>query len=217
MKNETIGIIGSGIVGQTLAGGFIRHGYQVMIGSRNPGKLDEWKKSSGLDVQTGTFGETAAFGNILVLAVKGSAALEALSLINEDDIRNKTIIDATNPISEEAPENGVIKFFTSQNSSLMEELQQKFPFASFVKAFNSIGASFMVNPDFGKQKPTMFICGNSDDAKQEVTGILDAFGFEAEDMGEAEAARAIEPLCMLWCIPGIRDNSWNHAFKLLKP
>ena len=105
--------------------------------------------------------------------------------------------------------------FTTLDKSLMEDLQSEFPEANFVKAFNSIGSAFMVNPDFD-EKPTMFICGNNDQSKKAVTEILDKFGFEVEDMGKAESARAIEPLCMLWCIPGFLKNDWAHAFKLLK-
>ena len=98
----------------------------------------------------------------------------------------------------------------------MEKLQQSFPEIHFVKAFNSVGNSFMVNPSFPGGKPSMFICGNSEKAKAEVKEIIDLFGWETEDMGMVEAARAIEPLCMLWCIPGLTKNSWAHAFKLLK-
>jgi 8-hydroxy-5-deazaflavin:NADPH oxidoreductase len=97
----------------------------------------------------------------------------------------------------------------------MEDLQAAFPKAHFVKAFNSVGSAFMVDPSF-EMKPSMFICGNNEDSKSEVKSIVEDFGWEVEDMGKAEAARAIEPLCMLWCIPGFRENSWNHAFKLLK-
>jgi predicted dinucleotide-binding enzyme len=97
----------------------------------------------------------------------------------------------------------------------MEELQSAFPDANFVKAFNSVGNVFMVNPKF-ESKPTMFICGNNAGAKKEVIHILDLFGWETADMGAAEAARAIEPLCILWCIPGFLENKWTHAFKLLK-
>ena len=98
----------------------------------------------------------------------------------------------------------------------MERLQREFPAARFVKAFNSVGNSFMVNPQFKEGKPTMFICGNDEAAKQIVHTILDQFGWETADMGKAEAARAIEPLCMLWCIPGFLRNQWSHAFKLLR-
>ena len=97
----------------------------------------------------------------------------------------------------------------------MERLQREVPGAQFVKAFNSVGNACMVNPEFKGGKPTMFICGNSDAAKQTVTRILDQFGWEAADMGKVESARAIEPLCMLWCIPGFLRNDWVHAFKML--
>ena len=208
-----IGILGSGVVGKTLAQGFAKHRYKVMIASRDANKLKEFKEKEKILV--GNFEETTKFADLIVLAVKGSAAKEALKIVKEN-LNNKIIIDTTNPIVDQAPENGVLKFFTSLDKSLMEELQREFPQARFVKAFNSIGNAFMVNPDFNGQKPTMFICGNDKEAKEEVSNILNIFGFEVEDMGKVEAARAIEPLCILWCIPGFLKNDWSHAFKLLK-
>jgi len=213
---KKIGIIGSGAVGQTLAAGFLKHGYQVKLGSREVSKLDEWQAKVGPVASHGTFADTAAFGDILVLAVKGNVAKEALQLAGAENLKGKVIIDTTNPIASAPHVNGVLRFFTTPDSSLMEQLQSAFPEAHFVKAFNSIGSAFMVNPDFGGVKPSMFICGNNDNAKAEVRDILDKFGFETEDMGKVEAARAIEPLCMLWCIPGLTQNQWSHAFKLLK-
>lgn len=211
---KKIGILGSGEVGKSLAKGFLKYGYQVMIGSRDLSKLAEWQKQH--DVKTGSFEETATFGEIIVLATKGNGAAEALKLAGVNNLEGKTIIDTTNPIGSTPPTNGVIQYFTSLNNSLMEQLQKEFPAAKFVKAFNSIGNTLMVNPDFNGVKPTMFICGNDAGAKQEVTAILDQFGWETEDMGAAEAAQAIEPLCILWCIPGFLRNDWTHAFKILK-
>ncbi len=212
---KRIGIIGSGQVGQTLGSGFIKHGYQVMIGSRDTSKLSEWKEKEGENASTGSFEDTAEFGEIIVLAAKATAAKSVLEKIGSDRLNGKTIIDAANPIADAAPENGVLKFFTTLEKSLMEEFQEAFPKANFVKAFNSVGSPFMVNPKF-ETKPTMIICGNNDAAKKEVAEILDLFGWEAADFGKVESARAIEPLCMLWCIPGIINNEWNHAFKLLR-
>ena len=127
------------------------------------------------------------------------------------------MIDTTNPIGHEPPEDGVLRFFTSPNDSLMERLQNAFPDAKFVKAFNSVGSGLMVNPSFPSGKPTMFYCGNDAGAKAVVSRILDQFGWDGADMGTVKAARAIEPLCQLWCIPGFRENEWaNHAFSLLK-
>lgn len=212
---KKIGILGSGIVGQTLAGGFLKHGFQVMIGTGNPTKLNEWKNTAGSNAGIGTMQEAAAFGDMVVLACKGTAAEDVVRSV-ATQAHGKTIIDATNPIADAPPVNGVLSFFTTQQTSLMEMLQSVAPGLRFVKAFNSVGNAFMVNPNFPDGKPTMFICGNDADAKKEVTAILDQFGWETEDMGMAEAARPIESLCMLWCIPGFLRNQWTHAFKLMK-
>src|SRR5262249_44546664 len=165
--------------------------------------------------RVGGFADAAKFADLVALAVKGAAAADALRAAGEANLAGKTVIDATNPIADAPPTNGVLKFFTNLDESLMERLQREFKSARFVKAFNSVGAARMVNPQFKGGKPTMFICGNDDAAKKTVTGILDQFGWETADMGEIEAARAIEPLCMLWVIPGFRRNQWSHAFKLL--
>ncbi len=210
-----IGVLGSGVVAKTLASGFLKHGHEVMIGTRTPDKLADWGAQNPGGA-TGTFADASAFGELLVLAVKGSASAEALRLAGAQYLEGKTIVDATNPIADAPPDHGVLKFFTTYNESLMEQLQREFPSANFVKAFNSVGAASMVNPEFPGGKPTMFICGNSEAAKKQVGTILDQFGWETADMGSVESARAIEPLCMLWCIPGFTRNEWTHAFKLLR-
>ena len=109
-----------------------------------------------------------------------------------------------------------MRFTTTLDGSLMESLQHAFSAARFVKAFNSVGSALMVNPQLPGGPPTMFICGNDAAAKETVEDLLDQFGWEVEDMGGAVAARAIEPLCMLWCIPGLIGGGWSHAFKLLR-
>jgi 8-hydroxy-5-deazaflavin:NADPH oxidoreductase len=210
-----VGVLGSGVVAQVLAAGFVKHGHDVMIGSRDPERLAGWNAHNP-KASRGTFSEAAAFGEVLVLAVKGSAASEALGLAGVQNLAGKPVLDACNPIADALPVNGVLQFFTGPNQSLMEQLQSEFPDAHFVKAFNSVGNAQMIDPAFVEGKPTMFICGSNDAAKKTVTGILDQFGWEAADMGGVESARAIEPLCMLWCIPGFLRNEWTHAFKLLR-
>jgi hypothetical protein len=210
-----VGILGSGDVAKTLAGGFLKHRYSVMMGSRTPDKLKEWSAQNP-GITLGSFAEAAAFGDLVVLSVKGLGATEALHLAGAGNLTGKLVIDTTNPIADAPPVNGVLPFFTHHDQSLMERLQQEIGGANFVKAFNSVGAACMVNPEFADGKPTMFICGNNGSAKQTVSGILEEFGWETADMGAAEAARAIEPLCMLWCIPGFLHNQWTHAFKLLR-
>lgn len=212
-----IGIIGSGIVGRVLATAFLNEKNEVMLGTRDVSKDEvvKWKEENPKG-QIGLFSDTASFGDVIVLAVAGTAAEEALGQSGAQNLKGKVVIDATNPIAKEAPTNGVLKFFTSLDDSLMERLQKAFPEARFVKAFSSVGNAQFYKPQYKEGRPTMFICGNDSGAKHTVTDILNAFGWETADMGTVEAARAIEPLCMLWCIPGFLNNQWTHAFKLLK-
>ena len=200
------------MVGKSLATGFIKYGYEVMVGSRSKSKREQLNKDTC--ALTGTFEETASFGEIVILAVKGTAAEKVLSSLT-GRLSGKTVIDVTNPLADQPPVNGVIRYFTTFEESLIERLQKLAPEVKIVKAFNSIGSAFMIDPPF-KPVPTMFICGNNASAKKEVSGILEEVGWEVEDMGDVESGRAIEPLCMLWCIPGMRENRWKIAFKLLK-
>jgi len=209
-----VGIIGSGAVACSLAKGFLKYGHEVKLGSRSPDKLKEFV-SENPDATVGNFADAAAYGDLIVLAVKGLVAREALDLCGAENLIDKTVIDSTNPIDDMPPVNGVLSYFTTMNSSLMEQLQTNFPQANFVKAFNSVGNAHMVDPQFGV-KPTMFICGDDEQAKQQVVAILQEFGWEACDCGKVESARAIEPLCILWCLPGFLRNDWSHAFKMLK-
>lgn len=209
-----VGLLGSGDVAKMLGSGFLKHGHEVMMGTRAPAKLADWAKQYPTS-RVGSFADAAKFGELVVLAVKGTVALEALRAANPANLAGKPVIDATNPIADAPPSNGVLKFFTSLDDSLMERLQREFGDVRFVKAFNSVGNASMVNPQFKGGAPTMFICGNDEAAKRTVTEVLTQFGWETADMGRAEAARAIEPLCMLWCIPGFLRNDWVHAFKLL--
>ena len=212
---KKIAILGSGVVGETLANGFLKHGYVTMRGSREPAKLEAWKKTAKGEASIGTFADAAKWGEIVVVAVKGTAA-EGLVGELAPHLAGKVVIDTTNPIGDQPPQNGVIRYFTTADESLIERLQKKVPAAKFVKAFNSVGNAFMVDPKF-PMTPTMFICGNDAGAKQATTEILTKFGWEAADMGGVEAGRPIEALCILWCIPGFLRNDWAHALKLMHP
>jgi predicted dinucleotide-binding enzyme len=210
-----IGILGSGDVAKTLGAGLSHEGHDVMLGSRDVTKLAEWQQSHQ-GIKTGSFAQTAQFADVLVLSVRGSAARSALTEAGVNNINGKVILDTTNPIADSPPVNGVLQFFTDLNKSLMETLQTEFPQARFVKAFNSVGAARMVHPKYEAGIPSMFICGNDDAAKKAASGLIESLGWGVADMGKAEAARAIEPLCMLWCILGFNQNEWTHAFKLLR-
>ena len=210
-----VGVLGSGDVAKALGAGFLKHGHDVMMGTRDVAKLTDWKaKNAGS--RTGSFADAASHGELVVLAVKGSVALDVLRLAGAENLAGKPVIDTTNPIADAPPTNGVIAFFTSPDESLMERLQRAFPEARLVKVFNCVGNMHMVDAHFECGKATMFICGDDEGAKKVVAGVLDDFGWEPEDMGGVEGARAIEPLCMLWCIPGFLRNEWDHAFKLVR-
>jgi predicted dinucleotide-binding enzyme len=217
MKKGNIGVIGSGGVGVTLASGFVKHGYKVMIGTREPSKLADWEAKSEGNGKAGSVEETAKFGDIIVLAAKGTAAVEVLKTSGAENIKGKIVIDATNPIADKPPVNGVLQYFTGPNESLMELLQKEFPEVKFVKAFSCTTSAFMVDPVLEGGPPTMFICGNDDAAKAEVTKILQQFGHEVEDSGPVEVARAIEPLAMLFCAGGFNKNDWAKGFKYIRP
>lgn len=210
-----VGVIGSRQVARALAEGFLKHGHQVTMGTRDPAKLADWAARNPA-VQIGSVADAAKFGALIVLAVKGTAAAEALRSASHANLAGKTVIDVTNPLSDAPPVNGVVQFFTTMNESLMERLQREFPDARFVKAFNQVNSSRMVNPHYAEGRPTMFICGDDEAAKRTVTQVLDQFGWETEDMGGVEAARAIEPLCLLWVTRFLRTKQFDHAFKLLK-
>lgn len=213
-----IGIIGSGDVGRVLGSGFIKEGHQVMLGTRDINKeaVLKWLAANP-NSQAGSFSDAAAFGELVVLATAGDITEQLVTDAGPENFAGKVVIDATNPIDHtKAPVNGILQYFTGKDESLMQRLQKILPAAKLVKAFNSVGNAFMYKPDFNGIKPTMFICGDDDTAKQTVTNILDTFGWETEDMGKSNAAGAIESLCILWCIPGFARNQWTHAFKLLK-
>ena len=213
---QRIGVLGSGNVGTVLANGFLKHGYAVVRGSREPAKLGDWLEQAGPNARTGTFADAARAAEIVVLAVKGEAAEAVLDLAGAQALAGKVVIDTTNPIAASPPVNGVLRYFTTLEDSLMERLQRRMPAARFVKAFSIVGNALMVDPKLPGGPPTMFICGNDDAAKRDVTGILERFGWLTDDLGSVEAARAIEPLCILWCIPGFQGRGWTHALKMLR-
>lgn len=207
-----VGVLGTGDVGKVLARGFKKHRHDVRIGSREGNKLAEWSAAEG--ISEGRFAAAVEGADLVVLAVGGAVAETVVRGLGAA-LDGKVVIDATNPIGG-PPVNGILQFFTGPNESLLEKLQAAAPGARFVKAFSCVGNAFMVNPTFPGGPPTMFIAGNDDAAKKVVIGVLQQFGWDTEDIGKAEGARAIEPLCQLWCAPGLLRGQWTHAFKLLR-
>ena len=209
-----VGILGSGDVGKALAKGFAKYGYDVMVGTRTPEKLAEFIQSQNGKVKTGSFESTAKHGEILVISTLGTATDDVIKLANSQNFAGKVVIDTTNPLdfSGGMPP----KLFVGFNDSLGERVQRWLPQARVVKAFNTAGNAFMVNPDFPNGPPTMFIAGNDKGAKEKVSGILKQFGWDIADLGGIENARVLEPMCIGWVNYGVTNNAWNHAYKLLR-
>lgn len=210
-----IGILGSGVVGQSLGRGFAARGDQVVIGTREGGgdKLREWVAGTDGRGRAGTFAEAAAFGELAVLATKWDGTENALRLAGVEHLAGKIVIDVTNPLDFSA---GAPRLALGHGDSGGEQVQRWLPQAKVVKAFNIITAAEMVNPDFPCGPPTMFICGDDEGAKQGVAAICQEFGWEVVDTGGIDGARLLEPLAMLWITHGIRSGAWSHAFKLLR-
>jgi predicted dinucleotide-binding enzyme len=213
-----IGIIGFGDVGRKLADGFIELGHQIKIGSRDPNqsKITEWiDKHDKEKASSGTFAETASFGELIVLATLWEGTADAIQLANSKNLANKIVIDVTNPLdfSKGMPP----RLALGHTDSAGETVQRMLPDSKVVKAFNIVGNPHMIHPDFPGGKPTMFICGNSEAAKKIVTDdILSKFGWETIDIGGIEGSRLLEPIALLWILHYFRTGNGNHAFKLLQ-
>ncbi|MGZ4778818.1 MAG: NADPH-dependent F420 reductase [Thermoanaerobaculia bacterium] len=213
MNNVKVGILGSGDVGKALGRGLIGLGHAVKIGSREPAKLREWVTANGDRASAGTFAEAAEFGDLIILATLGTGTESAIKLAGVEKFDRKVVIDATNPLdfSGGMPP----KLFVGHTDSLGERVQRLLPRARVVKAFNTVGNAYMVNPKFPGGPPDMFLCGNDDDAKKVVSQMCRDFGWGIVDIGGIEGSRYLEPMCLVWVLHGARTGSWSHAFKML--
>jgi predicted dinucleotide-binding enzyme len=225
MEIMKIGIIGSGEVGRKLADGLLDLGHQVKIGTRDTSKkevvewIDKHRKKGDKEAENasiGDFAEAAVFGDdLIVLCTSWSGTSNAIKMADPGNMTGKVVIDTTNPLdfSQGLPP----RMAVGVTDSAGEINQRLLPGAKVVKAFNIVGNPYMVHPDFPGGPPTMFICGNDEQAKKMVTeSILTPFGWEIVDIGGLEGARLLEPLAMLWITHYFRTGIGDHAFKLLK-
>ena len=209
-----LGIIGSGGVAQTLGSAYLQKGYEVKLGTRSAEKLAEWLEKSGEKASVGSFEDAAEFGEVVFISTLGEAALSAIELAGAENFREKTVIDLTNPLDFSG---GVPPKFAGRfRNSLGEQIQNALPAANVVKAFNTIGASIMIDPQFGDDTATMFIAGNSEPAKAEAARLAGEFGWNVEDLGGIEQSFFLEAFASLWINYGFKNNHWTHAFKFLK-
>lgn len=217
MSQMKIGILGTGIVGQTLGTGFIQAGHDVKMGSREAfgEKAMHWVHGNGPRASSGTFAETAQWGDVIVLATLGAAAESVIHLADPANFMGKVVIDATNPLVFEPGKAPTLSVGFSDSCG--EMIQRLLPGARVVKAFNTVGAQQMIHPQFEGGPPDMFICGDDPSAKETVAGICKEFGWNSIDIGGIEASRYLEPLAMVWIRYALKGEGWspNHAFKLL--
>jgi 8-hydroxy-5-deazaflavin:NADPH oxidoreductase len=216
LAQSRVGVLGSGEVARRLAAGFCSRGHDVMIGSRDPGKpeLREWLSGAGAGIAAGTFARAAAHGELLVLAVLGNAAEEAIADAGRENFSGKVVIDAMNPLdfSGGFPP----KLSITGEDSLGERVQRALPDAKVVKAFNTIGNQYFVDPSFSEGQPTMLIAGEDEEAKRTVGDVLADFGWhDSVDIGGIEGSRELEAICIAWVKIGGARGSWDHGFKLL--
>ena len=215
-RHMRVGVLGSGQVGQRLAAGFRSRGHEVMIGSRNPAKpeLVQWLSGEGAGIEAGTFAAAAAHGELVVLAVLGNAAEQAIAEAGPENFSGKVVIDAMNPLdfSGGFPPNLSI----AGEDSLGERVQRALPDARVVKAFNTIGSAYFVDPNFTEGDPTMLIAGDDEDAKRAVADVLADFGWsQTVDIGGIEGSRELEAICIAWVKIGGARGAWDHGFSLL--
>lgn len=210
-----IGVLGSGDVGKSLADGFLKTGHSVAIGSRsadNPSAL-EWAGQAGDQGSAGTFADAANYGELLVVAIKGTALPALVDAVGVEPFGTKVVIDVTNPLdfSKGTPDLAI-----KGDDSGGETLQRLVPNARVVKAFNIVNHTLMFQPDLPGGPPDMLIAGDDAPAKEAVTRILKDFGWPTIDLGGITSARWLEAMCMAWVMAGMATGNWRQAFKLLR-
>lgn len=210
-----VGILGSGVVGQSLAAGFLKSGHEVRVGSREPGKLNDWLASAGENASAGSFSDTASFGELIVLCCKGAAVEGVISLAGKENLAGKTVVDVTNHLVFDE-EGKPPKLAEAYPHSLGLKVQEMLPESMVVKAFNIVTAAYMCNPRLEEGTPDMFIAGNDQASKDQVKAIAEEWGWPVHDLGGIEQAYLMEALAMLWIRYGFLNNHWTHAFRLLK-
>jgi predicted dinucleotide-binding enzyme len=207
-----VGILGSGDVAKALAKGFIARGDSVMLGTRDPSKLEAWRAAAGDRASAGSFAQAAQFGEWIVLATLGTAAQDAIAQAGAGNFSGKIVIDATNPLRFE---NGAV-FLAYCEPSNGERIARALPGARVVKAFNTVGNALMVHPDFHGPRGVMFLAGDDGDAKAAVAQLCREWNWEPSDVGGIEASGYLEAMCIVWVRHSVAMQQWNSAFTFVE-
>jgi 8-hydroxy-5-deazaflavin:NADPH oxidoreductase len=216
---KKIGILGTGMVGNTVGTKLIELGYEVRMGSRtaNNEKALEWSGKNGPNATTGTFSDAASFGELIIMCTKGDATVSVARSVKPELVKGKTILDISNPLDFSK---GMPPFLTpelSNTNSLGEEVQKIWSEANVVKTLNTVNCQIMVNPGKLKDSHTIFLAGNSPEAKKQVTGILQQFGWtDIMDLGDISGARGMEMMLPIWVRIMIAMNNPHFGFKIVR-
>lgn len=215
MASNSIGIVGSGDVATALGRGFARHGWAVRLGTRRPEALQSWLEETEGDVSVGSFAEAAEFGDVVVLAVRGDAVEDVLTLAGPEHFAGKLVLDTTNPL--DFSEGGPPHLLFGGTDSLGERIQSRLPDARVVKCFNTVPNAQMIDPEFEEGTPPMLICGDDDGAKARTEAVLVEMGWPgALDVGDVRSARYLEALVPLWVRVGAILDTSSHAFAVVR-
>ncbi len=209
-------VLGSGQVGRSLGAGLVRHGHDVVMGSRDPGseQVRAWVAGSGDRAAAATYADAAQQGEVAVLATAWSGTESALMLAGAENLAGKIIIDVTNPLGfgPDGPH-----LVIGHTDSAGEQVQRWLRHSRVVKTWNTVNHAHMIDPKIPGGPGTMFYCGNDADAKTFVADLLDQCGWPSLDAGGIDGARLLEPLTILWVRYAMAHGTSDHAFKLLRP
>lgn len=215
-----IGIIGTGVVGQTIGAKLAQKGHEVKMGSRTAAneKAGGWVKTAGAKASHGTFADAAAFGEVVFNCTKGEVSVDALKAAGAANLKGKVLVDVANPLDFSKGMPPVLTPSLCNTDSLGEEIQKAFPEAKVVKALNTMSCKLMVEPKLVEGSHDIFICGNDAEAKATVKHILENdFGWPyVLDMGDISNSRATEMLLPIWIRLMMKFNSPNFNFKIVK-
>ncbi|MFF3414537.1 NADPH-dependent F420 reductase [Streptomyces sp. NPDC002698] len=207
------GVLGTGDVGRALAGKLVELGHEVSLGSRTKDNAAavEWADGAGPTAHHGTFADAAAFGEVVVNAVGGRIALAVLRSAGEEHLDGKVLLDVSNPL---AFEDGELRLSPVESDSVGEQIQREFPRARVVKSLNTVNCQVMVEPSRVPGEHQIFVSGDDESAKEQVTALLGEFGWPAGrvfDLGGIRTARVVEMYVPLWVklMQGIGHADFN--------
>jgi hypothetical protein len=208
-----IGVLGTGVVGQTIGSKLIHLGHEVMMGSRDPANPTAitWAKKEGPRASFGNFANAAAFAEIVFNCTQGSASLAALRQAGAENLQGKILIDTANPLDYSTE---VWTLTVANSDSLGEQIQREVPGTRVVKSLNTMNSNVMVDPDKLTERTDVFVSGEDTEAKAVVISILrDWFGWKSViDLGGIATSRGVEMFVVLW--QSLRTWTSSHRFNI---